>query len=315
MRPLNIRFTNNEVKAVKNSFLKGLSPESYIGFQKNPEGYKLKMFGKRYITKKVTQEMKAEVKQKIRKFEIDSDKHKLFFLNEANNGTQKRNLRAFLIIKRGCSPVCEQTTRLHQLSSSREVNLKRLEARTPRKKMPKTILNQTPAANSTIEAFNQDRSDVNFSYKSASKRSRFFENIKNDNSLGGKLNFYRKPFFQKSRLKPSKQRDFAKNYSTKNSKLGKLIIRRNYENYHPSRAFSPTYETNKESLSIKKTRTNMISPLNNHKPLLGSFESIEDPKLAKKRFDRKLNLSNLISDEEITQIREKIWAKLHGDQS
>lgn len=84
----------------------------------------------------------------------------------------------------------------------------------------------------------------------------------------------------------------------------------------PSRALSPTYEKNCDELMLqKKVRTNVVSPSNILRPLLGSLELMKDPILNKKRLDRKKKLVDLISDEEISQIREKIWANIHKDKS
>lgn len=84
----------------------------------------------------------------------------------------------------------------------------------------------------------------------------------------------------------------------------------------PYRALSPNCESvRKDLMTEKKTRTNVISPLNRLKPLLGSFELRKDSHGQNLRKQRKENLSNLISEDEITEIRSKIWKNIHLKES
>eukprot|EP00344_Euplotes_crassus_P002350 CAMPEP_0197016794 /NCGR_PEP_ID=MMETSP1380-20130617/79166_1 /TAXON_ID=5936 /ORGANISM="Euplotes crassus, Strain CT5" /LENGTH=150 /DNA_ID=CAMNT_0042443789 /DNA_START=817 /DNA_END=1269 /DNA_ORIENTATION=+ len=108
-----------------------------------------------------------------------------------------------------------------------------------------------------------------------------------------------------------------KKVSIRHIKPRALDIKRYARNTkRPSRALSPTYEKNCNELMLQnKVRTNVVSPSNILRPLLGSLELMKDPILNKKRLDRKKKLADLISDEEITQIREKIWANIHKDKS
>ena len=94
--------------------------------------------------------------------------------------------------------------------------------------------------------------------------------------------------------------------------LNKIYLKRK----RLGRILSPTQKKTKDKVIIKDPlKRKIISPRNNLTPLFESAEFKRDSILKKRLLKRKINLSNLISDDEIRLIRDEIWAKIHQQNS